>query len=103
MQAYLPVPARSQVPDFLKQLTWTILGDGKAKALVTDRDHIGTFVARIVADPRTLNKAVIVWEDEVSQKDAHEMGEELSGEGDEWKARRVQVSNAHHIEGLGDG
>ena len=92
MQLYLPIPVRSSASDFLKEMTHTVFGAGEAKNLVTDRDNIGIYVARIVADPRTLNQAVLVWEDEVSQKEAHEMGEELSGEGDVLKARRIYVS-----------
>ncbi|KAI0756723.1 NAD-P-binding protein [Daedaleopsis nitida] len=92
MQLYLPLPLRSKTSETMKELTYTVVGNGEAKNLVTDRDHIGTFVARIVADPRTLNNAVIIWEDEVTQNVAHEIGEELSGEGDRLKSRRVYVT-----------
>ena len=59
--------------------------------LLTNVDHIGTYVARIVADPRTVNKAVIIWEDEVLQKDAHEIGARVSGDGDALRAQQIQV------------
>ena len=61
------------------------------KTAVTDRQDVGRFVARIIADPRTLNHAVIIWEDEVAENAAHEIGERVSGEGDELKAKRVTV------------
>ena len=73
-------------------MTWQLVGTGDERVLVTDRERIGVYVARIVADPRTLNQAVIVWEDEVSQNDAHAIGERLSGEGDRLKAQRIYVS-----------
>lgn len=75
-------------------MSYVLVGDGEARNLVTDRDHIGTFVARIVADPRTLNNAVIIWEDEVTQNDAHAIGEELSGDGDKLKSKRIYVSGS---------
>ncbi|TBU25824.1 hypothetical protein BD311DRAFT_808870 [Dichomitus squalens] len=69
-QLYLPLPIRSRAPQL-----------------------IGKYVARIITDPRTLNHAVILWEDEVSLEEAHEIGERVSGEGDV-RARRssTQVS-----------
>ena len=60
--------------------------------MATNLDHIGTWVARIVADPRTLNQAVIVWEDEVKVNAAHDVGERVSGDGDALKAKRIHVS-----------
>lgn len=93
MQLYLPLPLRSAAAAPVKQLTWQIHGDGQGRTLVTDVYNIGTYVARIIADPRTLNQSVIVWEEEVTQTAAHELGERLSGEGDELKAERIYVSN----------
>ncbi len=76
-------------------MTYYIAGEGESRNLLTDRDRIGVYVARIVADPRTLNKSVIVWEDEVKRRDALELGERLSREGDKLKAQRIYVSVAH--------
>ncbi|KAI0639999.1 NAD-P-binding protein [Trametes polyzona] len=92
MQLFLPVPSRSKAPDDAKAMTYTIHGGGTQKLLLTNLDHIGQFVARIVADPRTLNQAVIVWEDEVTELEAHEIGERVSGEGDALKAKRIPVT-----------
>ena len=91
-QLYLPLPLRSNAPAQVKAGTWVICEDGSARNLVIDKRHIGTFVARIIADPRTLNKAVIAWDDEVTQLAAHEIGERVSGEGDELKRQRIYVS-----------
>ena len=65
--------------------------EGKAKMLVTDYNHIGDYVARIVADERTLNQYVIVWEDEVTHEQAKEIGERVSGDGEALKAARIPV------------
>ncbi|KAI0706011.1 NAD-P-binding protein [Cerioporus squamosus] len=92
MQFYLPLPLRSAVPPEVKAMTWAIHGTGESKNLLTNLHHIGTWVARIIADPRTLNKYVIIWEDVVKQKDAHEIGARVSGDGDALRAKRIQVS-----------
>ena len=92
MQLYLPLPLRSRAPQPTKEMTWSVDADGLARTLVTSIESIGTYVARILADPRTLNQAVIVWEDEVRQVDAHVLGERVSGEGDALKAKRIVVS-----------
>ncbi|KAI0644860.1 NAD-P-binding protein [Trametes meyenii] len=83
MQLLLPLPERSTV--LWKQKTYEIHHTGTQKVLVTDHRHIGTYVARIIADPRTLNQAVVIWEDEVAQLQAHEIGERRGGlpEGEE--------------------
>ncbi len=93
MQFYLPLPLRSTVAPHLKAISWSIHGTGESKNLLTNLNHIGTYVARIIADPRTtLNKSVIIWEDEVVQKDAHEIGARVSGDGYALREKRVYVS-----------
>ncbi|KAI1782257.1 NAD(P)-binding protein [Ganoderma leucocontextum] len=89
MQLYLPLPLASKAPQQAKDMTWTIYEDGTARNLVTSNENIGKYVARILADPRTVNQAVIVWEDEVSQEDAHALGERLSNDGNTLKAKRI--------------
>ena len=42
------------------------IGTGDVKCAITDRRDIGKFVARIIADERTLNQTVFIWEDEVT-------------------------------------
>ena len=76
----------------LKSFTYRIIGSGKMPFLVTHIDHIGTFVARIIADPRTLNQAVMVWEDQVTQFDTQDIGARISGDGDKMKELYVNVS-----------
>jgi hypothetical protein len=53
---------------------------GEAKNLLMNKCDIGAFVARIVKDPKTVNKKVICWAEELSQKDVVKMVEEKSGE-----------------------
>ncbi|KAH9856818.1 NAD-P-binding protein [Lenzites betulinus] len=92
MQLAVPLPSRSAALDVAKAMTYELHGTGKQSYLLTNREHIGMFVARIIADPRTLNKAVIVWEDEVAEEDAHALGERLSGEEAALKAKRRLLS-----------
>ncbi|RPD53608.1 NAD-P-binding protein [Lentinus tigrinus ALCF2SS1-6] len=92
MQLFLPLPLRSTVAQQFKEMSWKITGAGDIKNLLTNLDHIGTWVAKIIADPRTLNKYVIVWEDERPQNDAHEIGARVSGDGDALRAKRIQLS-----------
>ncbi|KAI0657639.1 NAD-P-binding protein [Cubamyces menziesii] len=90
MQVSLPLPERSN--SLLKESTNTIYGDGSKRILLTDLNHIGTYVARIIADPRTLNQAVMIWEEEPTQLEIREIGARVSAEGDALRARRAYVS-----------
>lgn len=56
------------------------VGDRQQKLLVSTLESIGLFVARIVADPRTLNQTVIIYDAEVSLSETWALGAELSGE-----------------------
>ncbi|KAI0333235.1 NAD-P-binding protein [Cubamyces sp. BRFM 1775] len=89
MQLSLPMPERSS--GLMKERMNILYGEGNNRTLVTDLNHIGTYMARIVADPRTLNQAVIIWEEEVTQLEALEIGYRYSGEGGSLRAKRVSV------------
>ena len=95
MQLYLPLPLRSAASAGALKMSRHVYGAGDNRTLVTDFNHIGTYVARILADPRTVNHAVIIWEDEVRQGDAHALGERVSGEGEALKEKRIAVSAVH--------
>ncbi|EJF56040.1 hypothetical protein BD309DRAFT_1020712 [Dichomitus squalens] len=41
---------------------------------MTDRNHVGTYVAHVITDPRTLDRAVIVWEDLLTRHEVLEIG-----------------------------
>ena len=92
MQVSLPLPERSAAPLPAKQGSWSIYGTGEAKNLYINLEHIGAWVARIIADPRTVNKLVQIWEDEVTQIEAREIGERVSGDGEQLRAQRAYVS-----------
>ena len=94
MQLYLPVPPSPDLPPQLIAMANSVYGTGEHKNLLTDLRHIGAWVARIIADPRTLNHAVMVWEDEVAQRDALEIGDRVSGKGEAFAATRGKVSVA---------
>ncbi|RPD57587.1 NAD-P-binding protein [Lentinus tigrinus ALCF2SS1-7] len=103
MQFYLPLPLRSTVVPKVKAMTWSFYGTGESKNLLTNLHHIGTWVARIITDPRTINKAVIIWEEEVMQKDAHEIGARVSGDGDALRSKRIQLSEDDIKKQIADG
>ncbi|KAH9941009.1 hypothetical protein B0H21DRAFT_557417 [Amylocystis lapponica] len=89
-QISLPLALDSESP--LAPLSYELYGNGKQKFLVTDLERIGDYVARIIADERTLNQYVIIWDNEVTQEEAKEIGERASGGGEALKAKRVPVS-----------
>ncbi|UPL03916.1 hypothetical protein LCI18_014850 [Fusarium solani-melongenae] len=73
------------LPDFIKNL---IPGDGNMKTNVVDNDDVGRFVARILADSRTINKKVMASGAAISFNEMFGIAETLTGE----KVERKQVS-----------
>ncbi|KAI1444139.1 NAD(P)-binding protein [Annulohypoxylon stygium] len=63
-------------------------GDGAVPIAYTDLPDIGTYVAKIVVDPRTLNKKVFAYTEVLSTNQVDQLIEELSGE----KAIRKHLS-----------
>ncbi|KAJ6605407.1 hypothetical protein DFH09DRAFT_1121335 [Mycena vulgaris] len=61
---------------------------GTAPTMLTDLRDIGPFVARIIKDPRTLNKSVFTYSDVISENEIFALMEEMSGE----KIERIHVS-----------
>lgn len=55
-------------------------GDGTKKSAVINKDHIGTYVAKIIADPRTLNQWVFVNEDELTLEEIWQLASQAAGE-----------------------
>jgi hypothetical protein len=70
-----------------------IHGDGNAPNILTDLRDIGRFVARIIADDRTLNKYVFTWSDVLTENEIFDIVEDLSGE----KIQREYVCRFHNI------
>ncbi|KAJ4176287.1 hypothetical protein NW755_014500 [Fusarium falciforme] len=67
-----------------------IAGDGNTPCAFTDLHDIGRWVARIIADPRTLNKMVFAYNAVLAMNQVCDMLEEASGE----KVERNYVSVA---------
>lgn len=63
-------------------------GTGDVPTAVTEVSDVGRFVARIVVDPRTLNKMVFMYGDVVTPNQVFDLMERLSGE----KVERRYVS-----------
>ncbi|KAF6794639.1 isoflavone reductase family protein [Colletotrichum sojae] len=57
-----------------------IAGDGNVKSALTDLRDVGKYVARIIADPRTINKRVFAYTELRSQNEVYDLIENLSGE-----------------------
>ncbi|KAK1988411.1 isoflavone reductase [Colletotrichum cereale] len=64
-------------PSFIED--W-IAGDGTVLSGMTDLRDIGKYVARIIADPCTLNQKVFAYTELWSQNDVYDLIEKLSGE-----------------------
>ncbi|KAJ6459995.1 hypothetical protein C8R45DRAFT_843061 [Mycena sanguinolenta] len=73
---------------------------GNAPTMLTDLRDIGPFVARIIKDPRTLNKCVAAYGDVLAENEIFALMEEMAGEkierkyisADEIEAKRVQAA-----------
>jgi len=81
-QLTLPILDRAKSPyeDLFPAMRWSrqIYGSGDVKNAVTDRGDIGKFVARILDDPRTQDRYVFCWEEEVTQNEAHALARAVS-------------------------
>ncbi|KAL1868418.1 hypothetical protein VTK73DRAFT_3712 [Phialemonium thermophilum] len=65
-----------------------IAGDGSVPTALTDLRDIGKYVARIIVDPRTLNRMVFAYNEVHTFNDVYKMLEDVSGE----KLKRNYVS-----------
>ena len=71
----------------------TIHGDGTAPNILSDVRDVGHYVARIIADPRTLIKSVYAWSDVLTENQIFAIVEEISGE----KVERKNVREKYLI------
>ncbi|KAK2774807.1 isoflavone reductase family protein [Colletotrichum kahawae] len=60
--------------------TTRIIGDGNVPWALTDNRDIGKFVSRIIADQKTLNKMVFAYGEVMTQSNAFDLLEKVSGE-----------------------
>lgn len=58
----------------------TAAGDGNVPSAFTDIRDVGQYVARIISDPRTLNKMVFAYDEVATTNQIYELLEKLSGE-----------------------
>lgn len=65
--------------DLVKAMTSANWGTGDVKTAITDRNDIGQYVARILADSRTLNRYVFVWAEEVTLNEVIALAEKVLG------------------------
>ncbi|KAI9163523.1 Isoflavone reductase-like protein [Paramyrothecium foliicola] len=66
-----------------------ITGDGNTPSAYSDLKDVGKWVARIIADPRTLNKKVVAYSTVATTNQLYDAMEKASGE----KIPRVHLSN----------
>lgn len=64
-----------------------IIGDGNTPTALTDLRDIGRYMARIILDPRTLNKMVLAYNAVSTQNKIYDLMEEISEE----KVERLYV------------
>ena len=57
-----------------------IAGDGNVPFALTDLRDVGKYVARIIADPRTLNRMVFAYNEVLTHNQLYDLQEKLSGE-----------------------
>ena len=74
------MPGTATAPSQLGPLGDEYYTSDDKPTLLTDVDHIGPWIARIIGDPRTANQYVVVWEDELTLRESREIAEAASGE-----------------------
>lgn len=57
-----------------------IVGDGNVPIAFTDVRAIGEYVVRIITDPRTMNRMVLVYNEVLSQNQLYSLVERISRE-----------------------
>ena len=85
------MPGTTTAPSVIGPLGDEYYTSDDKPSLLTDVDHIGPWVARIIGDPRTANQYVIVWEDELTLRESREIAEAASGQAQMLRAKRVVV------------
>ena len=91
-------PAKEPFPSFGEIVTRTTYGSsGEVKQALTDLRDIGKFVARIIADKRTLNRYVLVHSEEHTQNEMFALAKRVSG-----KDITIKTQNAEYLTKLAD-
>ncbi|KAH6666963.1 isoflavone reductase family protein [Halenospora varia] len=87
--SFPPLPSGRTAYAMFPGMQVPLHGNGEASNLLIDIRDIGSFVARIIDDERTLNKYVYCWGDLLNENQIFNVMEEVSGE----KLERVYVPN----------
>ncbi|KAI3542032.1 isoflavone reductase [Colletotrichum filicis] len=79
-QISLPRLASGRIDAVASPFDNWIAGDGSVLSGMTDLRDVGKYVARIIADPRTLNHRVFAFTELMSQNEVYDLIEKISGE-----------------------
>ncbi|KAM0202652.1 hypothetical protein ACHAPA_009392 [Fusarium lateritium] len=94
-QISLPRLSSGRIDRNLFLYNTAIGGNGEVPCARTDSRDVGVYVARIIADPRTLNQKVFAYTDLRTQHQLYDTVEEISGEKVERKYRTTdEIDNA---------
>lgn len=89
-QGVLPAldDSKESFPGFNQAATRTVYGSGDVKSALVDIRDIGKYTARIISDDRTLNKYVLAYTEELTQKEIVAVAERVLGE---------KISSIQHV------
>lgn len=79
-QVNLPRLPSGRIDYAVMEATDGIAGDGNVPIAFTDLRDIGTYVARIISDPRTLNHMVFAYNEVLTHNQMYDVLEKVSGE-----------------------
>ncbi|CAJ0546554.1 Ff.00g011810.m01.CDS01 [Fusarium sp. VM40] len=79
-QVNLPRLPSGRIDYVAMETTDGIAGDGDVAFALTDLRDVGRYVARIIADPRTLNRMVFAYNEVATHSQLYDLLEEVSGE-----------------------
>ena len=72
-----PLPHSVPEPFFFQK---QFHGPGTVKTSWTALERVGEFIARVISDPRTLNRTVQTYDGELTKNDMYELATKLTGE-----------------------
>jgi uncharacterized protein YbjT (DUF2867 family) len=83
MESALPYPSGSAAagPPVISDMRRRVYGAGDVKSALTDIGRLAELFSRILLDPRTENRKVFCWEDQVTQNEVWAIAEREADEG----------------------
>ncbi|OCB85052.1 NAD-binding protein [Sanghuangporus baumii] len=79
MQVTVPFADPKFPQPIIRRVSTSYIGSGDVKCALIDKRDIGKFVARIIADDRTLNQYVFCWTEEFTLNETIALAERVSG------------------------